>query len=75
METFNLKKLNKIEGNKKYHSEVSNKFAALEDMDAVVETNSPWEMIRQNIKISAKKSLGYFELKKHKPWLKYSQNY
>jgi hypothetical protein len=26
-----------------------------------------WETIRQNIKISAKKSLGYYELKKHKP--------
>jgi hypothetical protein len=26
------------------------------------------ETIRQNIKISAKESLGYFELKKHKLW-------
>jgi hypothetical protein len=25
-------------------------------------------MIRKNIKISAKESIGYFELKKHKPW-------
>jgi hypothetical protein len=25
-------------------------------------------MIRENLKISAKESLGYFELKKHKPW-------
>jgi hypothetical protein len=25
-------------------------------------------MMRENIKISAKESLGYFELKKHKPW-------
>jgi hypothetical protein len=25
-------------------------------------------MIRENINISAKKSLGYYELKKHKPW-------
>jgi hypothetical protein len=34
-----------------------------------VETNSAWEMIKENIKISAKESLGYFELKKqHKPW-------
>jgi hypothetical protein len=33
-----------------------------------VEINSAWEMIRDNIKISAKESLGYFELKKHKPW-------
>jgi hypothetical protein len=33
-----------------------------------VEINSAWETIRENIKISAKESLGYFELKKHKPW-------
>jgi hypothetical protein len=25
-------------------------------------------MIRENVKFSAKESLGYFELKKHKPW-------
>jgi hypothetical protein len=48
--------------------EVSNRFAALEDLDAEVEINSAWEMIGENIKISAKVSLGYFELKKHKPW-------
>jgi hypothetical protein len=32
-----------------------------------VEINSAWE-IRENIKISAKESLGYCEMKKHKPW-------
>jgi hypothetical protein len=45
-----------------------NRFAALEDLDAEVEINSVWEMIRENINISAKESLGYCELKKHKPW-------
>jgi hypothetical protein len=39
----------------------------LEDLDAEVEINSAWETIREIIKISAKESLGYFELK-HKPW-------
>jgi hypothetical protein len=33
-----------------------------------VEINSAWEMIRENIKMSAKESIGYCELKKHKPW-------
>jgi hypothetical protein len=33
-----------------------------------VGTNRVWETIRDNIKISAKESLGYYELKKHKPW-------
>jgi hypothetical protein len=31
-----------------------------------MEINSAWETIRENINISAKESLGYFELKKHK---------
>jgi hypothetical protein len=39
-------------------------FAALEDLAAEVEINSAWETIIENIKISAKGSLGYFELKK-----------
>jgi hypothetical protein len=40
----------------------------LEDLDAKEEINSVWEMTRENTKISAKESLGYFEMKKHKPW-------
>jgi hypothetical protein len=33
-----------------------------------VEINSAWETITENIKISTKDILRYFELKKHKPW-------
>jgi hypothetical protein len=40
----------------------------LEDLYAEVEINRDWETIRENIKISAKESVGYFKLKKHKPW-------
>jgi hypothetical protein len=40
----------------------------LEDLDAEVEVNTIWETIKENIKISAKESLGYYELKKHKLW-------
>jgi hypothetical protein len=68
MERFNLKKLNKVESKERFWIEVSNKFATLEDLDAEVEINSARKMIRENIRISAKESLGYFELKKHKPW-------
>jgi hypothetical protein len=56
MERFNLKKISKAEGKEEYHIEVSNRFAALEYLDAEVEINSAWEMIRENIKISAKES-------------------
>jgi hypothetical protein len=40
----------------------------LEDLDTEVEINIAWETIRENINTSAKEGLGYFELKKHKPW-------
>jgi hypothetical protein len=60
MERFNLKKLDEVE--------VSNRFAALEDLDTEVEINSGWETIRKNIKISGEESLGYLELEKHKAW-------
>jgi hypothetical protein len=43
-------------------------FATLEDLDIEVEINSAWEMIRKKIKSSAEEGLGYFKLKKHKPW-------
>jgi hypothetical protein len=68
MQRFNLKKLNEVEGKEQYRVEVSNRFATLEDLDAELQINSAWEMIRETIKISAKECLGYCDLKKHKPW-------
>jgi hypothetical protein len=40
----------------------------LENPDTKVDVNKASETITENIKISAKESLGYYELKKHKPW-------
>jgi hypothetical protein len=40
----------------------------VENSDSEVDINRAWETIRENIKISAKESLGYYGLKKHKPW-------
>jgi hypothetical protein len=51
MERFNLRKLKKVECNEHYRVEVSNRFAALEDLDAEVESNSAWVTISENIKI------------------------
>jgi hypothetical protein len=48
------------------YQEVSDRFAALEDLDAEVEINNAWEMIRENRNISAKESLGYFDLRRTK---------
>jgi hypothetical protein len=68
MERFNLKKLYEAVGKEQFRVEISNRFAALEDLDAEVEINSAWETIRENIKILAKDSVGYYESKKHKAW-------
>jgi hypothetical protein len=67
VERFNLKKLNEVEAKEQFRVEVSNRSVALEDLDAEVESNSAWETIRENNKISAKESLGYYELTKHRP--------
>jgi hypothetical protein len=40
MERFNLKKINEGESREQYRVEVSNGFAALEDLDAEEEINS-----------------------------------
>jgi hypothetical protein len=50
-----------------YCVEISNRFAALENSDSEVDINRAWKAIRENIKISAKESLSYYELKKHNP--------
>jgi hypothetical protein len=39
IEGFSLKKLNEVQGKEKYRFEVSNRFSALEDLDAEVEIN------------------------------------
>jgi hypothetical protein len=41
MEKFSLKKSNKAEGKQQYHAEVSNRSAALEDLDAEVDIMAP----------------------------------
>jgi hypothetical protein len=68
MERFNLKKLNEVQGKEPYRVEISNRFAALENLEAELDIDRAWETIREDIKISAKVSLDYYELRKHKPW-------
>jgi uncharacterized metal-binding protein YceD (DUF177 family) len=46
MERLNPKKLNEVQAKEQYHVEVSNRFAALQDLGEEVEINSAWEMIR-----------------------------
>jgi hypothetical protein len=44
MERFDLKKLNEVEGKEKYCIEISDGFAALEDLDSEVDVNRAWKM-------------------------------
>jgi hypothetical protein len=45
MERFNLKKLNEVEGKEQYLVEISNRFAASENLDIEVDINRAWETI------------------------------
>jgi hypothetical protein len=67
VERFNLKNLNEIEGKEQCCVEISNTFAALENLDAEVDTEL--EKLLERIPNSAKECLGYYKLKKHKPCL------
>ena len=65
---FNLRKLNELEVRKQYQIDITNRFAALENLNDDEDVNRTWENIKENIKTSAKESLGLHELKQHKPW-------
>jgi hypothetical protein len=39
-----------------------------DDDDDDADTRSVWKSIRENIKASEKDSIGYYEMKQHKPW-------
>jgi hypothetical protein len=67
-EKFNLKKLSELQVRKEYQIKISNRFAALENLNVSEDINRAWEKIKESIKISAKESLGLYERKHHKPW-------
>ena len=67
-EKFNLRKLKDLEVKKQYEIEITNSFAALGNIRDDGDVNRAWENIKENIKSSAKESLGLLELKQHKPW-------
>ena len=66
-EKFNLGKLKDLEVKKQYQIEITNRFAALGNISDDGDVNRAWENIKENIKTSAKDSLGLLELKQHKP--------
>jgi hypothetical protein len=65
VEGFSLKKLNIVEVQEQSQLKISKRFATLENLDSRDVSRTP-ENIRENIKISAKESLGQYEWKQHK---------
>ena len=58
VERFNLRKLSALEVRKQYQIEITNNFAALENLNDNEDINRAWENMKENIKTSAKESLG-----------------
>ena len=61
-ERFNLRKLKDLEVKKQYQIEITNRFSVLVNVSDD-DINRAWENIKENIKTSAKESLGPHELK------------
>ena len=57
-ERFNLRKLKDLEVKKQYQIEITNRFPALGNISDDGDINRAWENIKENIKTSAKESLG-----------------
>jgi len=68
VETFNLRQLNELDVRKQYQNKISNRFAALENLNDSECIYRAWENGKENIIISAEESLGLYELKQHKSW-------
>jgi hypothetical protein len=62
-----LGKLNEREFKEKFQIEITNRFAALENLSDDEDIHRVWESIKENIKTSAKESLVLHEMKQHKP--------
>jgi hypothetical protein len=56
-ERFNLKKLKELEVRKQNQIEITNRFAALENLENDGYINSAWENIKESIQTSARESI------------------
>ena len=60
-ERFNLRKLKELEVKEKYQIEIKHRFSALENLNVDEDVNRVWVNIKEDIKTSAKESLGLHE--------------
>jgi len=63
----NMRKLYEPQVRERYQIEITNRFAALENLNDDEDVNRTWENIKENIQTSAKESLSLHELKQNKP--------
>jgi hypothetical protein len=66
VERFNLRKQNELEVRKKYQIKISNRYAALENLNDSKDTNRALKNSNENIKTSDE-ILDLYKLKQHKP--------
>jgi len=55
---FNLRNLSELKIRKKYQIKIANRFVVMENLNNSQDVNKAWKNIKQNIKTSAKESLG-----------------
>jgi len=60
---YNLRNVNELEVMKQYQIEITNRFAALENLSDGEDINRDWENLKKSIKTSAKESLSLRRLK------------
>jgi hypothetical protein len=65
VERYNLRKLKELEVRKQIQIKISNRFAALENLNENEDINKAWENSKENIKTSDKSYLDLCELKKN----------
>jgi len=64
---FMLRKLNEPEVREQCQIEITNRFAALENVNDDEDVNRTWENIKEDAQTSTEESLGVHELKRNKP--------
>ena len=64
-ERFNLRKLKELEVKEKYQIEITNRFAALENLNVDEDVYRVWKNIKENLETAAKETLGLHEWKQH----------
>ena len=66
VERFNLRQARELEVRKQYQIKMSNRYAALENLNDSKSMCRALENIKGNNRISAKESIGLYELRQHK---------